>query len=239
MTSIDTESLIAVLKKINAYLRATPSTRKERFIEGFIFYENELDDFRETPELVIARDTLHGWLRAAQRLETAKKSTFHPHAVLVKLHTPHLVDYYDQISVPGAEGAIESGNSVYLITEKPFAGFFKVGVVTKGTLHERLHDLQTGNARHLVIVNYIRCKSAKDAKFIETFLHRAFAKNRAVGEWFACDTERDLNYVRAAFHLFSPDRDGFTAVLSKVYASDKLLPSEDKSTSEDKTSNNK
>lgn len=227
MNSIDTDCLIDVLKKINAYLRATPSTRKERFIEGFIFYENELDDFSETPELVITRDTLHGWLRAAQRLETAKKSKFRPHAVLVKLHTLHLVDYYDQISVPGAEGAIESGNSVYLITEKPFAGFFKIGVVTKGTLHERLHDLQTGNARHLVIVDYIRCKNAKNAKFLETFLHRAFAKSRAVGEWFACDTERDLNYVRASFHLFSSDRDGFTAALSKVYVSDKLLPSED------------
>lgn len=188
------DDLRNTLQNITAYLKEHPSVKKEKLIEGFIFYEQEADAFKNSPEDVISRDTLHGWLRKASR------KTFKPHAPLVERHAEHLAAYYKTL----ADGAdVKWGNCVYLITEQPFSGFFKVGIVTTGTLHERLHDLQTGNPRKLVLLEHIRCKNAKATEALETFMHESFGEMNAVGEWFACDTEHDLKYVRVLFNMIS------------------------------------
>jgi hypothetical protein len=89
-------------------------------------------------------------------LDVVRRHGFHPRV----LDAPHLLN---------------AGELVYAVADG--AGFVKVGR-TCGHPLARLHDLQCGNARPLVLLAYTSTLSEKQA-------HRRLSRWRVHGEWFA------------------------------------------------------
>ena len=69
---------------------------------------------------------------------------------------------------------------IYLIGQRDDPNKFKIGV-TKGSIEKRLKKLQTGNAEELYVLKNFQTETPFT---LEKMLHRHFAPNRMVGEWF-------------------------------------------------------
>ena len=75
--------------------------------------------------------------------------------------------------------------NVYIIQCRDF---YKVGLANEPTA--RLADLQIGNPYNLILCHSRRFPTRKQAKIVEREMHRTFAKDRKIGEWFSTDLER-------------------------------------------------
>lgn len=80
---------------------------------------------------------------------------------------------------------------IYLIGQRDVPNRFKIGV-TKGTIEKRLKKLQTGNAEEL----YLYKKFQTETPFtLEKMLHRNYASDRMVGEWFFLNEDEAKKFL--------------------------------------------
>ena len=78
---------------------------------------------------------------------------------------------------------------VYLICD-PQTDHFKIGV-TKGTIENRINELQTGNSSELHITNSHKTNYPFR---VEKMLHSKFSNYRVHGEWFNLPNEEIFNF---------------------------------------------
>lgn len=83
-------------------------------------------------------------------------------------------------------------SSVYLIGDRNAVGVFKIGV-TRGDLQNRLKKLQTGNCGQLYVVSHYE---SKHPFFIEQSLHRKYAQNKVLNEWFELTEENVKSFIQ-------------------------------------------
>lgn len=87
----------------------------------------------------------------------------------------------------------KSTNYVYLI-EPDGDSFTKIGITDDPK--KRLCQLQTGNPRLLVLRYVIPCEGADEAYSIEQYLHFAFGRYAAMGEWFEISADSIIAFWR-------------------------------------------
>ena len=94
----------------------------------------------------------------------------------------------------------ESGTHVYFITD---GVYMKIGVA--GDITRRLLELQTGNARKLIILMDIEYKNRTAAFVSEGSFHKHFEDKRLVGEWFDIVNDREFMYYFFRQHAVSDE----------------------------------
>jgi hypothetical protein len=92
-----------------------------------------------------------------------------------KQHTIEQADKYEKID--------DSCGVVYFINEKDDQNYVKIGY-TRGDVHMRLQQLQTGNRKQLNLHDFIKCE---DPCKLETEVHANFKSQRIFNEWFNID----------------------------------------------------
>jgi hypothetical protein len=80
---------------------------------------------------------------------------------------------------------------VYLIGELDNKDVYKIGV-TRKTVEERLKELQTGSSNELYIRSYFQSTSPYK---LEKMLHRKFAKNNKINEWFTLTESEAKDFI--------------------------------------------
>lgn len=108
---------------------------------------------------------------------------------------------------------------VYIIcdTRNGSNGPIKIGVANDP--EKRILDLQVGNPYPLILRAKIECSGRKKAYFLESFLHRRFARSRMSGEWF---NSRGCNLPKA-FKAFEDL--GYGSLDAKKVSKDKIYGS--------------
>ncbi len=76
---------------------------------------------------------------------------------------------------------------IYIITDGEYC---KIGIATD--IEQRVKQLQTGNARKLEVLHY---EKVRNAKKIESKLHKKMKHKRLSGEWFDIDDD-GIDYIR-------------------------------------------
>lgn len=90
------------------------------------------------------------------------------------------------------------GGYVYLIFEEDNETLYKIGVTRSKDVNKRLHALQTGNGKKLILKEAVYC----DKPFkLEMMLHNRFSSVRREGEWFEL-TEDDLSNFKSICELY-------------------------------------
>ena len=80
---------------------------------------------------------------------------------------------------------------VYLIGELDNINRYKIGVSNKKKAEKRMNELQTGNPDEL----YIRYVFETEKPFkLENLLHRHYAKNNILNEWFELNEEEAKDF---------------------------------------------
>lgn len=73
----------------------------------------------------------------------------------------------------------------------------KIGITH--SLNTRIKELQTGNPRELILIDYFTIETKSAAYAAEAYLHRRFAKQIIRGEWYHGDI--DLNKLFKSIEL--------------------------------------
>ena len=126
---------------------------------------------------------------------------------------------------------------IYFIGERDHitglqTSFFKIGIVRaddKRTSEDRLSEHQTGNPRPLFIHQIAKTEVVER---IETLLHRQFAQNRVVGEWFNFEELKLEEAIQACKELAQEAAEhsplfADAARLSKEHSNDTIIPAND------------
>lgn len=79
---------------------------------------------------------------------------------------------------------------VYLLCDSGQDNMFKIGT-TKLPIEQRIKKLQTGNSNEIFLSDYYE---TAHPFYIEKMLHKKFAPNKKVGEWFQLDDPDALSF---------------------------------------------
>lgn len=69
---------------------------------------------------------------------------------------------------------------------------YKIGF-TRGSIHKRIRDLQTGCPYEILPVNTF---ITDNALIIEKSLHNRFSNKKTWGEWFELGIEEEVNFIK-------------------------------------------
>lgn len=85
----------------------------------------------------------------------------------------------------------EKGDYIYVLKCE---SFYKIGITSH--LKSRLNNIQGGNPFEVIVIIAVRKKNAKD---IESFLHKKYKHNNKTREWFSF-SEIELNDIISHIH---------------------------------------
>jgi hypothetical protein len=85
---------------------------------------------------------------------------------------------------------------VYLIGEMDNDGIYKIGI-TKKSIEHRIKELQTGSSNELYVRDYF--KTSYPYK-LEKMLHRYFANNNRINEWFNLSEDEAKKFPQICEH---------------------------------------
>lgn len=92
-----------------------------------------------------------------------------------------------------------SATNVYLLCEDG-TNLLKIGVAS--CLRQRVAELQTGNPRHLKIVDSWLLPNRRRALEFEYRMHEDLDSTRVRGEWFSSDLTKTHEFLREEYRWF-------------------------------------